>query len=231
VFSGLSVGATVAAAAYLTEGTGLGLIVTTGVGVLAIVLLLAAAVTGQVASVRIFRLIAPSPLHRVMRVLEMLAGAGLMIVAAGIIYTMISAQRTVDDVPAGTIGLGALMVGLATPRFVMFYQPISRAMRLAGSRGMFSAANWIVVLGWTKAVYEFVWIVLFIAPMCLGNLFGLSGDSHVTVGLGALFGLGGYAVIWVMMMALHSLACTSRSISSNVAGAFQVMPAQGIAIQ
>jgi hypothetical protein len=184
----------------------------------------------SIASMRMSHLIDLSPNARVfMLAMDAIAGLGLMTICA-CMWMWVWAVRTEAGDPTeklmGGIGVGFLLMGLTTFRHQMLYTSLGRAFR---REGFTTTGVWLAILGWTKAVYEFLWLAVCIALPLIG--LSMNQGQHFEEGaifllFGALFGLFGFALVWVLMIVMHSVAASRRKSLGHVRGAFEVLPVQ-----
>jgi len=120
--------------------------------------------------------------------------------------TRSASVRDFDSPLTGALGIAYALLMLTTARHVMLYQLLAGLCRQINRTAM---ARGLMILGWTKAVYEFLWLGACAAALLLaaGRDMGLSheiGDSAIFFAFAALVGLAGFAIIWIWMMVAHA---------------------------
>ena len=138
--------------------------------------------------------------------LDLLATAGLAIVGvAPMVYGIDKAFS--ERIGAGALGLAAILLAGTTSRHVMLYRLLANICRQINRTGM---ARQLIVLGWFKAIYEFIWLgCCAVALMFIAAKDTLAGSDAEGVAFfcafAALFGAMGFGAIWIWMMVAHAL--------------------------
>lgn len=139
--------------------------------------------------------------------LDALALCGLIMIAiTPTLFAFLKSNNRDEQIGVGVLGVAYALLALTTSRHVMLYRSLATRCRQINRIRM---ARGLIVLGWFKAVYEFVWLgccasALLITAMT--HYLGVSdgGDVALIFAFGALFGVMGFAGVWVWMIGVHT---------------------------
>jgi hypothetical protein len=131
--------------------------------------------------------------------------AMIAVVPLGYEITKSQALHEWDAPFAGLIGIAYALMTVSTARHVMLYRLLAGLCRAVNHTRM---ARSLILLGWFKAIYEFLWLGCCAAALLLAAARDVVsndvGNTVVFFAVGALFGLAGYAIIWIWMIVAHA---------------------------
>jgi hypothetical protein len=139
--------------------------------------------------------------------LDGLAGVGLVLIGCAPLGLLLR-YDTFNLGVLGSMGLAVAfgLLAVTSIRHREFYQKLSYPVRAAGYR---KTAIWLQILGWTKAIFETLWLVCCALPplAVTGSVFRMRPSFEgiaITAAVGAFFGCFLYAGIWITMIVLHA---------------------------
>jgi hypothetical protein len=162
------------------------------------------------AGTSLFQLIPPNDdpgrTRRVVMDFAALAGIGIIGIAPLFVFSK-GASATTNLVATSSLAAAYFLMTITTVRHVMLYRLLAGVCRTINRYRM---ARALLVLGWVKAIYEFLWL-----GSCAGALMLIAGKeldmpssaTEMAVGfaLAALFGVAGFALVWIWMIVTHAL--------------------------
>ena len=141
--------------------------------------------------------------------MDTIAGVSLIVVALAPAGDRWGRELGLNDTFGGIVlGTAFLLMSLTSYRHLLLYRLLAGPCRDAGYP---RTAKWMTFLGWTKVLYETIWLLCCAVPLLLiGNPLGNNShgldDSAFYLLLAAFFGCFGYAAIWMLMIILHARA-------------------------
>lgn len=134
------------------------------------------------------------------RLLDMAAACGLILIGIAPGMLVFGDRATWERL--APLGLGAAYLMLAGTAFR--HVSVYRLLRdWAAATGHARSGGWLLGLGYTKAVYETLWL-----GCCAGALFSmgfkLGDDPTIFLAIGAFIGCLGYGLIWIWMIVDHA---------------------------
>jgi hypothetical protein len=139
---------------------------------------------------------------------DIFAGVGLTLVnLAGYVYAIhemtrqaFTSRQNVEAVGMVLVGTGFFLLCVTAWRAVPSWRAHADIARLIGGKRL---GKFLRFLGWTKAIYETLWLFCCWAPFVAMGVRPLE-EMAVGLAIGALFGLIGFGVIWILMIIAHA---------------------------
>jgi len=141
-------------------------------------------------------------------ILDLIATGGLVIIGlAPIVYLATGDFSGMEKFAAVVIGLAYLMLAATTWRHVLLYRSLAEICRQINRFGM---AKQLIGLGWTKAIYELIWLGCCTLTLFTAAISDHSGNPNldgvaIYFAFAALVGIGPFAFIWIWMIVTHAL--------------------------
>lgn len=136
---------------------------------------------------------------------DLVAGVGLLGLAlVPPTYFLASGEIFDDDVRIWLLGACYLLMAATTLRHLLLYRQLAAWARQGH---WFGLARSFLGLGWTKTIFEGVWLGCCAATLMLATLDGSGAgeEAIVFLALSSFFGCFVYAAIWIWMMIAHAM--------------------------
>lgn len=127
---------------------------------------------------------------------------GLALVPVG--FFLISGDLFDDDTSAWLLGACYLLMAATTLRHLLLYRQLAAWARQGH---WFGLARSLVALGWTKMIFEGLWLGCCSATLMLASVdpSGPVEEIIIFLALSSFFGCFVYAAIWIWMMIAHAM--------------------------
>lgn len=142
-------------------------------------------------------------------VADLVAAFGLALVnLAGYLFAVrqmrmyIGYSQSYEILGAATVGLGFFLLCVTAWRALPTWKAHADIAHLLHRKGLRKLLN---ALGYTKAIYETLWLACCWMPFALVGL-GREGEGlAIPLAVAAAFGLIGFGVIWILMIVAHAV--------------------------